>query len=110
MEDGIEPIVIEMKTPMGGSNVPFVKDNQALAGFLNADGSSDLDKLSTIAEFLRGDKQEFTDIDLLQAVRHIEARLGTPALNERRVDRILRYVTIQNQMDGLEKERDTLLR
>jgi hypothetical protein len=109
-DDGTEAISVEMKVPVSGSNHLFVHDNQPLAGFLNADRNSDLDKLSTIADFFRGDKQEFTDIDLLQAVRHIEAKLGTPQLNERRVDQILRYVTIQKQMDSLEKERDNLLR
>ncbi len=107
---GDEAVTVEFKTPIGGSLGSFVHDNSPLAGFLHADRSSDLDKLSTIADFFRGDQKEFTDIDLLQAVRHIEARLGTPTINERRVDQVLRYVTIQKQMDSLEKERDALLR
>jgi hypothetical protein len=105
-----EAVHIELKTPVGGQLGSFVMDNQPLAGFLNADRGSDTDKLSAIADFFRGDQKEFTDIDLLQAVRHIEARLGTPELNERRVDRIYRYVTVQRQIDGLTKERDHLLR
>lgn len=109
MDDGTEAVQVELKVPESMSKHAFVKDNQPLAGFLNA-SSSDNDKLSAIAEFFRGDKPEFTDIDLLQAVRGIEARLGTPELNERRVDRIFRYVQIQRQIDGLEKEREVLLR
>lgn len=104
-----ESIEVEFKTPVGDALGSYVRDNSPLAGFLGAI-SKDADKLSAISDFFRGDQKEFTDIDLLQAVRHIEARLGTPELNERRVDRVFRYITIQRQMDGLEKERDTLLR
>lgn len=106
MEDP-ELVKVEFKVP--ASNHAFVMDNQPLVGFLNA-SSNDTDKINSIADFFRGDKKEFTDIDLLQAVRHIESRLGTPELNERRVERIYRYVQVQKQIDGLEKERAHLLR
>ncbi len=109
MDDSAEAVVVEMKTPISGQLGAFTHDNQPLAGFLNA-APKDTDKLSAIADFFRGDEKEFTDIDLLQAVRHIESRLGTPQLNERRVDRVFRYVQIQRQIDGLAKERDVLLR
>jgi hypothetical protein len=109
VDDSTEAVHIELKTPIMGSNTSFVHDNQPLVGFLNA-SPSDTDKITAIADFMRGDKQEFTDIDLLQAVRGIEARLGTPAINERRVERLYRYVQIQKQMDSLEKERSVLLR
>lgn len=104
-----EAVQVELKVPMSGHMGSFVMDNQPLAGFLDA-ASKDADKLSAIADFFRGDKQEFTDIDLLQAVRHVESRLGTPQLNERRVERVYRYVQIQRQIDSLGRERDTLLR
>lgn len=109
MDDATEAVQVEMKVPEGITRHLFTHDNQPLAGFLHA-APADADKLTEIADFFRGDKQEFNDIDLLQAVRSIENRLGTPALNERRVDQVFRYVTIQRQIDSLEKERDVLLR
>ena len=107
-----EAVQVELKAPISGQSLPFTHDNQPLAGFLNATGgrTGDATKLDAIADFFRGDEKEFTDIDLLQAVRHIESRLGTPELNERRIDRIFRYVTLQHQIDNLGKERDVLLK
>lgn len=109
MDDTAEAIQVEMKSAIGGTNTLIGVDNQPLIGFLNA-APADSDKINAIADFFRGDEKEFTDIDLLQAVRHIESRLGTPALNERRVDRIYQYIKLQGTIDNLSKERDILLR
>src|ERR1039458_3575803 len=108
MEDATEAISVELKSPIGFPHA-FVADNAPLAGFLNA-APDDADKLSTITDFFRGDKQEYTDIDLLQEIRHLETRLGAPPLNGRRVDQIYQYVKLQGQIKGLEKQRDAFLR
>jgi len=108
MEDGIEAISVEMKSSFNSPHA-FVADNAPLAGFLNA-APADADKLSAISDFFKGDKPEFTDIDLLQEVRHLEVKLGAPPLNGRRIDQVYQYVKLQSQIKGLEKQRDAFLR
>lgn len=83
---------------------------EPLAGFLGSHARADESKLQTIADFFRSGKTEFSDIDLLQAVRHLETKLGTPKIGEKRIDMVYRYVKLQGQIDSISKERDALLR
>ena len=107
MEDAIH---VEVKAPAVSDLSRFTYSETApLAGFLGTD-SADADKLSEIAAFVRGDSKEFSDIDMLNAVRHLETKLGAPKLGEKRVDVLHAYVKIQRQIDDLSRNRDTLLR
>lgn len=111
-EVGTEHIQVELKSPIGGSitQAGFVHvPTTALESFLGA-SPDDTDKLTQIADFLRSGKSEFTDIDLLQAARSLETRLGLPQIGQKRVDMLYNYAKLQGQIDGLEKERDSLLR
>lgn len=85
-------------------------ETEPLASYLGVDNAEFQDKLAEIAGFIRGDKKEFTDIDLLNEIRHIETRLGAPDIGQKRIDQVYRYVRIQRQIDGLTKDRDSLLR
>lgn len=110
MNDGTEHIEVELKMPSAiSSSMAFApSETQALSNFLGAEPNDD--RLSKIAEFVRADRTEFSDIDLLQAVRGIETRLGTPRIGEKRIDLLYNYIKLQGQIEGLEKERDSLLR
>lgn len=83
-----------------------------VAGLLDISNPTDdqREQLIKIGDYFRSQSKELSEIDLLNKVRQLEIRLGLPDIGETRLDRINRYVTIQRQLDGLEKERERLLR
>ena len=108
--DNLSGIDVELKTPFNGVPASFIhSQTSALQGFLSA-SDGDSDKLDQIAEYFRGDNKEFSDIDLLQAVRHLEVKLGTPQIGQKRLDVLYNYVKLQSQIESFEKDRDRLLR
>lgn len=112
MDDSVLGAVeVEATLPATEEKVSFTHNQlEPLAGFLGAHAKADSPKLELIAEFLKGDKTDFTDIDMLQALRHLESRLGAPTLGERRLDAVYRYVKLQSQIDELSHARDAILR
>lgn len=107
MSDG----TVSTASPSGGTvaEPAFVADNIApLANYFGVENTDG--KLSTIFDYLRGDKKEYTDIDLLSDLRGTIQKLGAPALNETVVDQVYRYAKIQKQIDSLQQEQKGLLR
>ena len=72
--------------------------------------NGDNQQLTEIYDFLRGDTPEMTQLELLSKLRTLEQQLGIPSLGERRLDKVHRYVKIQSQIRGLERQRDKELR
>jgi hypothetical protein len=110
--DGITVTTTANETPVTqGFNHDSIKP---IAGFLGLDTSNltdtDTKYVRSIYEFLRGDEEEMTELELLSKLRTLENRLGMTSLGERRLDKIYRYVTIQSQIEDLEKARDRELR
>lgn len=108
-EDSGVSITPKVKTDVTRSDFTH-SDTLPIANYLGADTSDDNtnSQVKKIAQYLRGDKKEFTDADALFALRSLEDKLGMPAMGETRLTRVYRYVSIQGQIDGLEKEKQRL--
>lgn len=107
-----EDITIVPKTAATTEQAEYdAKEAAPLAGFLGIEKPSDADskQLETILNYFK-DGKEMTQSELLNHVKQLELRLGTPAIGERRIDLIYRYVKLNSQIQGLEKERNALLR
>jgi hypothetical protein len=110
-----EGITVSSKSAAGDVSSDYNFDEiRPIAGLVGLDthNLSDPDKASikSIYDFIRGDSPEMTDLELLHKVRELENRLGMTTLGERRLDKITRYVKLQSQIQGLEKQRDRELR
>lgn len=104
-------ISVESSPAASVSTQPMVKDDLSpLAGFLNSDLHADSDRLQEIVNYFRAESKEFSEIDLLNAVRSLETKLGAPRLGEKRIDQVHAYVKLQRQIDVMSHERDALLR
>lgn len=111
MADGITVTAVDAPSIDEG----YVKDNiNPIAGLMGLDthalSDADTKSIQAIYEFVRGDAKEMTSLEMLAKVRSLEQRLGMTSLGERRVDKLYRYVKLQSQIDGLEKQRDRELR
>lgn len=105
MEDSVLGISVSPKSdPMTTSDKFTFSEVLPLAGFLGADAAKDHDALSEIASYVRDGKKEFSDIDLLNEIRHIEVRLGAPKIGERRLDKVLRYVKLQSTARDVDRQ------
>lgn len=93
-------------SPDAGSYV--ANETAPLVGFLNADASDA--RLQVIVDFFKEDGKDLMQADLLAKLRNLENRLGIPGLGEKRVDKIYRYIKLQNQMDVLAQQRNRELR
>lgn len=112
MSDGIVVTAKSSEAPVDqGFNVDNIRPIAGLVG-LDTHNLSDTDskQLSDIYDFIRGDAKEMTELELLSKVRGLEQKLGLTSLGERRVDKLYRYVKLQSQIDGLERQRDRELR
>lgn len=101
--------VISKSDPMTTSEKFTFSEVLPLAGFLGADAAKDRSELSEIADFIRGDKKEFSDIDLLNEIRHIETRLGAPKIGERRLDKVYQYIKLQRISRDVDNQLKDLL-
>ena len=112
MTDGV---VVTAKGSEAPADQGFNVDNiRPIAGLVGLDthnlSDTDTKQLNDIYEFIRGDAKEMTELELLSKVRSLEQKLGLTSLGERRVDKLYRYVKLQSQIDGLERQRDRELR
>lgn len=110
-----DAVTVTAKATEAPSDQGFNKDDiTPIASFVGLDThnltDTDSKQLKDIYDFVRGDAKEMTQLELLAKVRSLEQRLGMTSLGERRIDKMFRYVKIQSQIDGLEKQRDRELR
>lgn len=57
---------------------------------------SDSEAAQKIYEYVKGDKQDVSEQEILHTVRKLEQQLGPTALGERRLDRVYRYVKLNS--------------
>lgn len=67
-------------------------------------------KMNTIKDYLRGDKKEYDDFDMLRDLKATMFKLGTAPIGTSELDHLYNYAKIQRQIDSLEKERERYLR
>lgn len=67
-------------------------------------------KLKDIYEWAKTKCEEPTIGNILQRINSIENQLGSPALGDKRWDKIWNWVKISRQMDDLDKRREALRR
>jgi len=98
-------------TPVAGYSEDKIRPIASLVGLdIHNLSDGDTKSLQAIYDYIRGDAKEMTELELLSKVRSLEQRLGLTSLGERRVDKLYRYVKLQSQIEGLEKQRDRELR
>lgn len=106
-----EGVVATPKTSSVSTSEPAVgyDETAPLARYFGVESDSD-GKLQTILKNLRGDKQEYNEIDLITDLRGLITKLGNPGLGETLLDRVYSYAKIQNQIDSLQQEQQRLVR
>ena len=109
MSDGITAIPKTDSTPQTSEPAVVKDDTAPLKSYFNIEDDPS-GKLKTIYENLRGDKQEYNEIDLLTDLRGTIQKLGAPALGESVLDMVHRYCKIQNQINQLNLEQRELMR
>jgi hypothetical protein len=70
--------------------------------------TKEVDKLKTIYEWSKDGSE--TMGDMMQKVSRLESQLGSPAINEKRYDKMVRYIKMSKAIGDLEKQRDSLAR
>ena len=66
----------------------------------------ELDKLKAIYEWSKDGAD--TIGDMMQKVSRLESHLGSPALNERRYDKMFRWVKMQKAINEIQKQQDAM--
>lgn len=109
MSDIIEPIAPREPTPETAPATELT--NQAtdlsmmkLEGFFGVQNPNTQDSkaLSEISRMI-GVRD---DVDMLWEIKHIENRIGTPPIGMTRLQHVYNFISINSQIQGLEKERD----
>lgn len=67
-------------------------------------------KLETISRLLQKEGQEYNEIDMVRDLRNYMFKLGTPPLGGSVLDHAYHFAKIQNQIKGLESEREKFLK
>jgi len=111
----MDGITVTPKAVPQSPDVGYAYDEiHPIAGLLGLDthklADSDARAIKQVYDFVRGDAQEMTELELLHKVRELENRLGMTKLGERRIDKVYRYVKLQSQIDNLSQARDSELR
>lgn len=84
----------------------------SLYRYFNTDvGTADNRSISQMKDIFEWAKRDVGDNgDILQKLRKIELKLGASGYGETRQSRVFNYVKIQQQIDDLTKQRDSLRR
>jgi hypothetical protein len=61
-------------------------------------------RFKDIYEYLRHDKGEYSEFDLIRDVKDLSFKLGTPALGESRLDQMHRFAKLSRQARDIQKE------
>lgn len=62
-------------------------------------------KLEAISTYLRGDKKEYDQIDMIRDLKNVLFKLGTPPVGETLFDMVWQYAKINSQISQLEAEK-----
>lgn len=104
----------DSSTSSSTSELPHVNTDTAfISNYLDYDGVASEKmqaKMNDIYKHLRGDKNEYSEIDGLNDLRHLMFKLGTPPIGTSKLDHLFGYVKIQNRIDDLERERNNYIR
>ena len=68
----------------------------------------DIEKLKDICSWADSKCEEKTIGNIMQKISTLERQLGSPALSEKRWDKIWNWVKISKQIDDLDKRRESL--
>lgn len=93
--------------------LPSVHDDTApIANYLGITSPNEASqsKINTIAQYLRGDKKEYTDIDLLTDLRGTMFKLGNPPIGTSQLDFLYNYAKLDNQIIQLQKQKQEFVR
>lgn len=95
------------------SNLPTVHDESApIASYLGISDPSDSAKakLTTITDYLRNDKKEYSDIDLLTDLKGTMFKLGNPPIGTSQLDFLYNYAKLDSQIMNLQKQKQEFVR
>lgn len=93
--------------------LPSVQDDtSSVANYLGiSDPSSEAQsKIDAIAKYLRGDKKEYTDIDMLTDLKGTMFKLGNPPIGTSQLDFLYNYAKLDAQIDVLQKQKEEYIR
>ena len=86
----------------------------SVSDYFNVDAftleDKDKERLTTIYSWAKNKVPEGTMGDVMTKISQLERQLGAIAINEKRSDKLWRWVKIANRIEDLEKERNALER
>lgn len=107
------PVTTETPEPVKTAEPSHIHDNYApLRSYFDINDPSDqtVGKFKTIYEYLRGDKDEYNEFDLMRDMRDLQFKLGSTNLGETRVDQVYRYAKLASQAKQIETEIKGMMR
>lgn len=93
--------------------LPNVQDDTSpISNYLGITDPSDeaKAKIDAIAKYLRGDKKEYLDIDMLTDLKGTMFKLGNPPIGTSRLDFLYNYAKLDSQIKNLENQKQEYIR